>query len=480
MSLRHTSCARQVSVLAATCALFAVSGHAATLYWDGETNLDWNTASNWSTASNATTPNPTTAPTAADDVVFNITGLNVGPQVTTAQNIAANSLTFNGNGGLAYRISSNSGTSRQFLLGAGGVTVNSGSGQVNLGNTSATVRFGITASQTWTNHSTSNIVLQNSGGAANTGTDAVTLTVSNTSSGQTTFNNALQNGTEGRVLTLVVNSSGSGATNLSNTANHTFSGGTVVERGLLISNSQVIGLGGVNLSATASHTATLRIHSVNAVANNFTSSGAATGTNVLEFTQTSGTLDGNITLNRNLNVGVRLTGATGVVFNGNITGTADLIKGLYQNGNSGLLTIAGHATHSGDTVINNGAFTLADSGSFTFYIGANGVNNRITGTTASLATFDGTFNFDFTNASLVDGNSWSIVSLSNRSFGSGFEVAGFNKAGDGLWTHANGFSFSESTGLLTYSVIPEPSAVAALAGLGVLGFAALRRRRVRG
>ncbi len=484
MTHRHASLARQISALAATCALFAASGQAATLYWDGQVDLAWNNLANWSVTSDGSIPggaetnNPTAVPGANDDVVFNISGLNAGPQVTVNSDVAARSLTFNGNGNQAYRISNTGGT-RQFLLGEGGVTVNAGSGQVNLGNTSATVRFGITASQTWTNHSTSNIVLQNAGGAANTGTDAVTLTINNTSTGQTSFNNALQDGTAGRVLTLIINSSGSGGTSLNSTPNHTYSGGTIVQRGLFTSNSNVIGLGGVNLSATATHTATVRVASTGSVANNFTSSGAANGTNVLEFTATSGTLDGSITLNQNLNVGVRLSGATGVVFNGNITGTANLIKGQYQGGNSGLLTLAGHASHSGDTIINNGAFTLADTGSLTFYIGADGVNNRITGTSTGLATFDGTFNFNLTNASLIDGNSWSIVTLSNRSFGSTFDVAGFTEIESGIWSNGTGFTFSEATGLLAYSVIPEPSAFAGLAGLGALGFAALRRRRAR-
>ena len=54
----------------------------------------------------------------------------------------------------------------------------------------------------------------------------------------------------------------------------------------------------------------------------------------------------------------------------------------------------------------------------------------------------------------------------------------FSNNGSGLWTSNNGlWSFDQSTGQLALSAVPEPSAFAALAGLGALGLASQRRRR---
>ncbi len=460
--------ARIAALLAAMTAASLTPGFAATLYWDGETSADWNALTNWSTASDATTPNPAAVPTAADDVVFNISTLNANVATTANSSMSANSLTFNNTG--TSRISSNSSTSRDFLLGAGGITANSGAGTVNLGNTSATVRFGITASQAWTNHSTSNIVLQNAGGAANTGTGAVTLTISNTSTGQMSFNNALQDGTAGRVLSLVINSSGTGATNLATNSNHSYSGGTTIQRGIFQSSSYVIGTGNVTIDAATNNTATLRLNVgtyttgtapnqiiTNHPVNNTLIAGASGGTNHLEFVHASNSINysGDIILNGNLNVGVRnITG--GATLSGDITGNGSLIKGQYQATNSvGLLTIAGDAAHRGNTTINNGAFTLAEAGSLTFYIGANGVSNQVNGTTAGLVTFNGSFNFNFSNADASEGNSWELVTVSNKAYGDNFSISGFSyDESENLWVNG-GWAFDQSSGILTYA-IPEP------------------------
>lgn len=50
-------------------------------------------------------------------------------------------------------------------------------------------------------------------------------------------------------------------------------------------------------------------------------------------------------------------------------------------------------------------------------------------------------------------------------------------AADNVWTNGTGFTFSESSGILTYSAIPEPSTYAALVGASALGLTAFRRRR---
>ncbi len=147
--------------------------------------------------------------------------------------------------------------------------------------------------------------------------------------------------------------------------------------------------------------------------------------------------------------------------------------GLVKSG-AGTLALSGANTYSGNTAVNAGALVLADTGSFTFYIGANGVNNSITG--SGSVTFNGSFNFDFTNAVATEGNSWLIVNTGTltESFTGSFSAAGFTENAN-VWTLGN-YSFSEATGILSYAAVPEPSSFALLAGAGLIAFTAVRRK----
>lgn len=181
----------------------------------------------------------------------------------------------------------------------------------------------------------------------------------------------------------------------------------------------------------------------------------------------AGTFHGD--LNSSINIGSNNGSST---LSGQITGDLTLNKI-----GTGTFTLSGASISTGDVNVSAGTYTLANGSSFTFYIGENGVNNSVTG--LGTANFNGAFLFDLSGASLADGNSWTIASVASQSFGGTFSVGGgfeYDAIND-IWTNGLGFSFSETTGLLTYSVIPEPSSAAALAGLGVLGLVALRRRR---
>lgn len=168
------------------------------------------------------------------------------------------------------------------------------------------------------------------------------------------------------------------------------------------------------------------------------------------------------------------------VFGGVISGNI----ALTHSDASSSTTLNGLNTYSGNTTIGSStaSLVLGSTGGLTFYIGANDVSNKVTGVSGATATFNGGFTFDLGSASLVDGNSWTLVDSGlNKSFAGTFTVAGFSESGN-VWTLNSGqntWSFSEATGVLSLSVaaIPEPSAYAGLGGLLTLGFVALRRRR---
>lgn len=137
-------------------------------------------------------------------------------------------------------------------------------------------------------------------------------------------------------------------------------------------------------------------------------------------------------------------------------------------------------TFTGNIDVAGGRFQLANGANLNFVIGDNGVNNAITGSAARRVLLDGVFQIDLTNAATIDGSQWTLVSAANVVYGSTFAVAGFTESTAGLWTLASGYTFTESTGRLTYatpSAVPEPAVLGGLAAIGLLG---LRRPGQRG
>lgn len=443
------------------------SASAAPLYWGGVYTGTAATAANWytdaagdnvsSTAPDATNP--------VDDLFFNTTPVNTaGGDVSVNANFAARSFTFNTSGATRL-VQSGSPIVR---LGEGGITLGASSGNVTFG-TGNFLYTRVTASQVWTNNSASILTVRSL--STNTGSGAVALTLSAAGAGGILFSQNISDAVSDP-LAIVIDSAGSGLTTINGTAN-TYRGGTTIKRGAL-SAFGTLGSGAILLGdTTGSSTATLNVRSAPATpfTNNITVRSGSSGTKTLTTNQTGGVvLDGTLTLDDNL----ALTTSTDGTFNGAISGAGNLVKG----GNAAL-TLAGANTFSGDLTINTGAFTLAaTTGSLTFYIGANGVTNQVNGTTTGAVAFNGTFNFNLTGASLVDGNSWSIVTVSNDSYGASFAIAGFSQASD-IWTNGAGLTFTESTGVLSYAAIPEPSTSALLLGVGVFIVAFGTCRKVR-
>lgn len=424
---------------------------AAPLYWGQTTYSSGSTysgtaatASNWYTDAAGTTVSSVAPNSLDDDIFFNTNPANtVGGTVTVGANLSAKSFTFNTSGATILAQDAN----RNLILGGGGITLNANSGNVNFGINTNSLSVRLAASQTWTNNSASVLNVRNI--VTNSGAGPVALTLNAAGSGNIVLPLSVNDSVD-NPLSIVVNSSGSGTITM---ASSTYRGGTTINSGKLSATGS-LGSGGILLgNTTGSSEATLTVNST-AFANAITVREGSEGAKTLVTSNAAGVLNGGIVLEDSLSL--LGTGAV-TTLNGDISGTGSLIKS-----GAGSLVLAGDNTFSGNLTIDAGSLTLTDTGSLTFSIGANGVNNQINGSSASIVMLNGTFTFNLAGDSLIDGNSWSIVTVSNETYGSTFSIAGFTQV-DNIWTNGSGLSFSEATGVLSYAV-PEPSTCGFLMG----------------
>ena len=175
-------------LLGAVLGLCAATAQAGTVYWV-TSGGDYGTTGNWSTGA---------LPTASDTAVFNQAGLNGATTVTSnASSRSVLGFVFNNTGTTALH--SVSGTTRSFVLGSGGVTVNSGAGAVTLGDPAGAGAldsyFKLDADQTWANDSSSLLTVAYTAGATaaitnNSSTTPHTLTLAGSGSGGITVQGA--------------------------------------------------------------------------------------------------------------------------------------------------------------------------------------------------------------------------------------------------------------------------------------------------
>ncbi len=261
--------------------------------------------------------------------------------------------------------------------------------------------------------------------------------------------------------------------------NSGWSGGMNINEGevLVATTASAMGTGAWTLGGGANDTK-LSVGSVAVQANSgglTVADGAGSRTIALASTFVGNTtLAGAITLNKDVIFDITQVVA-GTHDRLTASGVISGVGGLIKTG-AGILQLDNVNTYKGNTTISVGDLLLSDNAGLTFVIGANGVNNKLTGD--GNATLSGDFYFDLTSAGTTEGDSWTIADLSGTlAYENTFTVNGFTDAGSGLWTtSANGadYQFSESTGVLT--VIPEPATIGML-GLGAIIAALIRRMK---
>jgi autotransporter-associated beta strand protein len=236
--------------LAVVVGLLAISGPtamAATYYWNTTTTGTWATGANWSNnpISGGTTG---TAPGSTDTAFFNQSSINGNATIQLSSGQSVASIVFVNTG--ATTIQSDSGTARTLTV--GGITINSGSGAVTIGDATNTTNVTMaTGAQSWLNNSGNTLTFANNVTKASN-----LLTIGG--SGNTTISGNLTSGNSGLTKT------GSGTVTLQGSAN-TYTGTNTVTAGTLNLQGTFTGAtfgltasGGVlNLTGSVASTSTL-------------------------------------------------------------------------------------------------------------------------------------------------------------------------------------------------------------------------------
>lgn len=420
------------------------------------------------------------------------TGALSGTWDTTTANWSGTSSTFTGGDNALF-----SGTPTTNVTAATGLTI----GSINL-------QSGFTGSVTLTGANTVNGTTTVSAGTLNLGnsgalgTSAVTLAGGNViaTAGITTTNGiAAQSGTSSNLSVTGVNWNLNGNLTGSGDITRTYTSGSAA----------TVYLGGDNSGFSGTFTMTNNANAV--VRFSTTSAGSASAKWVFNQAQnntrttvdfTSGTIKfgsftGNGFLTSQGAAGTRIyeVGALGLneTFSGAIGQTGTGVVTAVTKVGTGTWTLSGSNTYTGATTINAGTLALgaanriADTsalvlGGGTFATG--GFSETLGTLTVSSAS---TIDFGTGTSALVfaDSNSiaWTgIVTLLN--FDIGTDSLKFGSTSGALTSdqlgkiNLAGFTASlDSSGFVTFSAIPEPSAYATLAGLAAFGGVAVRRRR---
>ena len=375
--------------------------------------------------------------------------------IGTAANFSINQLVFNGSATTNSSLSGANynnfdpavGGGRTITLGAGGMTNSAAQGAVYL-DSNLTIDTG-TTSQTWTSGNKALNVYGNVKGAGTIAISGLNVNVRNAAtsefSGTWVVNgsgqlNVMTAGALGATSTVLVKNTG---------ALH------IATTGTTIANDIRIGAGFTGGSLTVAHGLT------STFSGNISNDTEASVKLTIKTNASNTTTIANVTGDLSGHVGTVILGTDSTGFTANFSDTSTLSFSIGAN-----KTVDGVTTNATNALIRAGA-----------------VDTNVTA-----VGFNGKFSIDLTAANATAGNSWNLVDATtlNETYGATFSVSStadaFTNSG-GVWSLTKDgsiWSFNQSTGALSVasaSAVPEPSTYAALAGLGVLGFAACRRRR---
>ncbi len=428
----------------------------------------------------------------------------------SAPTLSGSNATFNGSGNGFFEATGTTGELRLDVNNTttitGNWTATSGAGNstgITIGGTGSLVLGGNASALTETVTLANSVSLQvrNALGGGVTAGSGTTLGGNGTIAGNVALASATI-GSAGDTLSLGSNLTTTGTSNVAASSVVNVAGSTTVSTGTFTLNGELNSSGGVTVATGASLVGNANI------TNATTLSGGTLGTsgNTLTLGSTLGvTESSSIASGVTVNVGGTTTLSGGVFsVNGTLGGTGSKIVGTGA-------TLGGNGTISGPTTIQSGGFlspgnspgiqTFTDdltlSGTTVMEIngtvrgtGYDGIN--LTGTIADTLTYGGTLSMSF-NApitatvydlfaigSVVEGGDFGIVSIGGTAVvattgtitGSGWTATVAEILSGPTWN----LIFSNATGDLTITAIPEPSAYAALAGFGMIGFALYRRR----
>ncbi len=136
-----------------------------------------------------------------------------------------------------------------------------------------------------------------------------------------------------------------------------------------------------------------------------------------------------------------------------INGGANLVKESFET-----LTLEGTNTYTSNTIVNAGDLVLANGAQMRFAV-AGATANKLTG--SGSATLAGSFYLDLTNASPVDGKTWTLTDIATPTYDTTFGVK--SSLGDFIRTNGicqlvdggNTWTYTEATGVLAFSVTPS-------------------------
>ncbi len=269
---------------------------------------------------------------------------------------------------------------------------------------------------------------------------------------------------------------------VSNTATVTLEGGTIASTGgislashsgtltsrnatatLTIDGNAAVTSGPITMAAltgtvaTRNSTASLQLLGGSLTMTGHIQRGVATGTgtSTAAFSLKGGVLDmAGFSLGTAANPLTTLTFESGTLRNiSAINGGADLVKDAGDT-----LTLEGTNTYTSNTVVNAGDLVLADGAQMRFAV-ASATANKLTGTGS--ATLGGSFYLDLTNASPVDGKTWTLTDIATPTYDSTFGVK--SSLGDFIRTNGicllvdggNTWTYTEATGVLSFSFTPS-------------------------